>query len=113
MLQPNRRLRVDHVTGETFELGRLPLKSYEAVMAETKLIQEKMKEAFGIDAKDKEVRVLYKDDDAHSFGSTDKIKVVEMEKERPIFFSKNLTQRTAKSKEVDDTTTTVRPSELA
>jgi len=110
-LRPNRRLRVDHQTGHYFELGKLEVKSFLEIMEETKAIQAKMREAFGLGPKDKEVAVAYADE-TDKFGNIDGVKVVEMEKERPSFFSKQLMQKSTKAKPTDDTTTTVRPSGL-
>jgi len=42
----NKKIRVDYITGEYFESGRLAPETYKKVMAETMEIQKKMKEAF-------------------------------------------------------------------
>ena len=54
---------------------------------------------------------MYKGEEEHAdiFGSA---KVVAMEKERPKFFSSNLMQGVNRKKDADDTTKTIRPSEL-
>ena len=108
--KPNKRIRVDHKTGRFFELGKLERQLYKDVMEETKLIQEKMKDLFGFEPKDKEVAVAYKDEAKDKFDQK-KVKVVEMEKERPAFFSANLMQK-AKANSKDESSTTVRPSGL-
>lgn len=80
-------------------------------MAETKAIQEKMAEAFGFEAKDKDVRIKYEDDtDSDTFGDKDKVKVIEMKKKRPAFFSPNLIERVNRLSSKNSTT--VRPSGL-
>ena len=76
-------------------------------------IQQKMSETFGVGLpKDKEVVVLYKDEPREDVPDT--AKIVEMEHERPAFFSQNLMQRT-NAKLNDDgppPDNTVRPSGL-
>ena len=52
----NKKIRVDYITGEYFESGRLAPETYKKVMAETREIQKKMKEAFSpFLPKDKEI----------------------------------------------------------
>jgi large subunit ribosomal protein L32 len=82
-------------------------------MDETKAIQEKIRDVFGLAAKDKEVAVTYKDE-ADTFGqeAESNVKVVRMDKERPAFFSQQLLQKSTNTKAKDETTTTVRPSGL-
>jgi len=110
MYKLNRRLRFDHVSGRPYELGKMELGHYQAAMEETKAIQEKMREAFGLGPKDKELKVAYAgEEDGDQFGKN--VQVVRMEKERPTFFSKALLQKSTKTGP-DDTTTTVRPSGL-
>ena len=107
----NKRLRVDHRTGEDFELGKLAPRTYAAVMKETREIQARMAAAFGVgQPKDKEVAVAYQGEEAED---KDRFQVVEMEKERPAFFAPNLMQKSTKPKVKDDSTTTVRPSGLS
>ena len=74
------------------------------------LLQSKMKDAFGF-AKpiDREVSVVYKNEKSDP-GNTNTV-VVEMEKERPPFFSKNLVQK-ARTSSSQMSNTTVRPSGL-
>merc|ERR1711860_466919 len=113
----NRRLRVDHKTGETFEIGFLAPKMMKKVMSETHEIQNAMKKAWGREPKDREVALLYKDETQAKFGRLrEKMKFVEMEKERPSFFSANLMQKSNTKSSKDsggDVTSTVKPTELA
>merc|ERR1711874_671107 len=103
----SKRIRVDHKTGEYYELGKLAPETYKRVMAETERIQKNMANVFGVgSAKDQDVVVLYKGEERRV---ADDKKVVEMEYERPAFFSKNLLQ---KPHGRQPTATTVRPSEL-
>merc|ERR1719282_1228967 len=43
----NKRIRVDHETGEFFEMGKLAPQKYKKVMEETRKIQMKMRDTFG------------------------------------------------------------------
>ena len=87
----NKRIRADNKTGEYFELGKLAPQTYTKVMDETRRIQKKMADTFGVGLpKDEETLVLYKGEDQSSAGPG---RVVEMEYERPTFFSQNLLQR--------------------
>ena len=106
----NRFIRTDHKTGEWFELGKLPLKTYETVMAETDAIKAKMTQAFHNQIRDKEFLVKYNNEEDKVKGHQE-VMVVEMEKERPNFFSKSLLQRSTQQN-LDPNTTTVRPSKL-
>jgi len=87
----NRRIRVDNITGEYFELGKLAPKAYKRIMEETRLIQERMQDSFGTGTpKDQDVVVLYKGEKKEV---PDKLRVIEMDHERPNFFSSNLMQK--------------------
>ena len=44
----NKRIRVDNKTGEYFELGKLAPQTYTKVMDETRRIQKKMADTFGV-----------------------------------------------------------------
>ena len=104
----NKRIRVDHKTGEYFELGKLAPQTYKKVMDETRRIQKKMADSFGVGLpKDEETLVIYKGEtQSNSSGG----RIVEMDYERPSFFSQNLMEkehgRPGGSQE------TVRPSRL-
>ena len=87
----NKRIRVDQKTGEYFEIGKLAPETYKKVMAETKRIQQKMADSFGAGVpKDEETLVLYKGEDNKA---SMKGRVVEMDYERPSFFSRNLLEK--------------------
>ena len=112
LIRDNKKIRMDNRTGEFFELGRLAPDTYKKVMEETKRIKEKVSEAFddGIKPRNQEVRVLYKnetDEDAEKNGK----RIIEMEKERPAFFSPNLMQK-ARTSSDSAKSTTVRPTGL-
>lgn len=102
----NRKLRVDHKTGEVFRLGVVAPMFYEQVKRETQEIQAKMSETFGLAPKDKEVIIKYENEEDPLDGNR---KVVEMPKPRPSFFSSNLSERVVSS---PSESTTVRPSGL-
>ncbi|TRY61641.1 hypothetical protein TCAL_06670 [Tigriopus californicus] len=102
----NRNMRVDHKTGEFFRLGVVAPKFYEQVKHETREIQAKMSDVFGLAPKDKEVIIKYENEEDPLDGDR---KVVEMSKPRPSFFTSNLSERVATSPK---DSTTVRPSGL-
>ena len=82
---------MDQKTGEYFEIGKLAPETYKKVMAETKRIQQKMADSFGAGVpKDEETLVLYKGEDNKA---SMKGRVVEMDYERPSFFSRNLLEK--------------------
>ena len=110
MHKENRRIRVDHKTGEYYELNKLAPKYYQKVMEETTAIKNKISETFGQFApKDKEVSVFYANEKPQE---NDNKMPIEMEKDRPQFFSRNLMQK-AKPAPTSTSTTTVRPSGLS
>ena len=56
----NHRIRVDHKTGEHYELGKLAPKTYEKIMKETSEIKAKISDTFGaFSVRDKETTILY------------------------------------------------------
>jgi len=112
MIMPNKRIRVDQNTMEYFELDKLAPKSYKRVMEETKEIGNKISDTFGrFVPHDKEVKIFYKGEKESFKGVEDNKMPVEIEKERPAFFSKNLLMK-AKTPE-SGSNTTVRPSGLS
>ena len=107
-----RKLRVDYKTGEDFELGRLAPLTYKKIMDETKAIQTKMRNAFKLgDPKDQPVAIRYEGDEKTQDSDSKNLRIVEMEKPRPQFFSPNLMQK-AQPKSDSSSSTTVRPSGL-
>eukprot|EP00088_Acartia_fossae_P034565 TRINITY_DN3546_c0_g1_i8.p1 TRINITY_DN3546_c0_g1~~TRINITY_DN3546_c0_g1_i8.p1 ORF type:complete len:207 (-),score=26.57 TRINITY_DN3546_c0_g1_i8:217-801(-) len=110
MIPMKRDIRVDHKTGEYFQVGKLAPLTYKKIMEETRLIQQKMAESFGTGTpKDKDVVVLYKGEQKEV---PDKYRVIEMDHERPAFFSANLMQKTRDIKEREDSQT-LKPSGLS
>jgi len=89
----NKRIRVDHETGEHYELGKLAPGKYQKVMAETRLIQLGMMDGFGTGEKDKEICVVYQDDDQKALHEgVDKL-IVERKRDRPMWFSRAQLER--------------------
>lgn len=104
----NRRIRVDNVTGEYFELGKVAPVTYKKVMDETRQIQKRMADSFGTgQPRDQEVLVLYEGEQHSSL--TGNQKIIEMERQRPSFFASNLLQKSNGEREQSET---VRPSGL-
>merc|ERR1719431_787812 len=104
----NRRIRVDNVTGEYFELGKVAPETYKKVMDETRKIQKRMSDSFGTGQPlDQEVLVLYEGEGQSNLAGNQKI--IEMERPRPAFFAANLLQRSHGEREQSET---VRPSGL-
>lgn len=108
----DKKIRVDHRTGEYFQLGRLAPKTYKSVMEETKEIQKKISSYFshGLKPRDTEVVVKYENDEKDDSLGRD-LPIIEMEKPRPSFFSPNLTQKAKPSSQAAKTTS-VRPTGL-
>lgn len=87
-------------------------------MTETKEIWDKLYSKLGLEPNDKDVVVLYegeKEKESNEFWNGKRI--VEMEKPRPMWFSKNLLQKTtlgnATTKEVEEVgTIDLKPSKL-
>jgi len=109
----NNKIRVDHRTKEFFELGRLAPETYKKVMEETKAIKERVSQAFenGLKPRNQEVSVRYQNEETNEDDIKSGKRIVEMEKERPAFFSANLMQKARTSSE-SAKSTTVRPTGL-
>lgn len=83
---------------------------YDKICKETELIQEKIQQELGLDPVDKEVIVLYegeKGERPNEYWNGKRI--VEMERPRPMWFSKNLMQKTTQPAA---TTKEVKPDNL-
>uniref|UniRef100_A0A182JEV5 Large ribosomal subunit protein bL32m n=1 Tax=Anopheles atroparvus TaxID=41427 RepID=A0A182JEV5_ANOAO len=95
---PKTHLRSCATCGSDHEVGILCPTCYKKVRTETELMQEKIQQELGLDPVDKEVVVLYdreKDEQPDEFWQGKRI--VEMEKPRPMWFGKNLLQKTTHS----------------
>ncbi|XP_062533967.1 large ribosomal subunit protein bL32m-like [Armigeres subalbatus] len=92
---PKTHLRICTSCGSDHEVGVLCPTCYKKVRTETELMQEKIQAKLGLEPVDKEVIVLYdreREEQPEEFWQGKRI--VEMEKSRPVWFSKNLLQRT-------------------
>ncbi|XP_055604054.1 39S ribosomal protein L32, mitochondrial [Uranotaenia lowii] len=95
---PKTHLRICSTCGGDHEVGVLCPTCYAKVQTETKLMQNKIQSELGLEPVDKEVIVLYdreKEEQPAEFWEGKRI--VEMEKTRPPWFSKNLLQRSTQS----------------
>uniref|UniRef100_A0A0K8TSF4 Large ribosomal subunit protein bL32m n=1 Tax=Tabanus bromius TaxID=304241 RepID=A0A0K8TSF4_TABBR len=110
MLKPKTNLRVCNQCGKDHEVGVLCPHCYEEVRKETELMQEKIQEELGLNPVDKEVIVLYDGEKDQPPEFYEGKRIVEMKKSRPMWFSKNLMQKTTQQ---PATTKEVKPNDLA
>ncbi|GIY19855.1 39S ribosomal protein L32, mitochondrial [Caerostris darwini] len=89
MILPKRNLIVCDACGHFHPVHTVCGNCYEKVKSETKLMQDAVMKELKLDPIDKEVVVLYENDpkDSESFRGK---RIVEMDKVRPSWFSKNL-----------------------
>ncbi|XP_017122482.1 39S ribosomal protein L32, mitochondrial [Drosophila elegans] len=110
-LVAKRNIRSCLQCGHDHEMGVLCPFCYQKVLKETELMQSKIQETLGLEPVDKEVIVLYEGEKAQQ--SSEELKgkrIVEMKKPRPMWFTKNLLQ---KSTQQFSETKEVKPSDLA
>ncbi|EDW84515.1 uncharacterized protein Dwil_GK14166 [Drosophila willistoni] len=105
LLKEKRNLRSCVQCGHDHELGVLCPHCYNKVRQETQLMQDKIQEQLGLDPVEKEVIVLYEGEKAEEQADAlENKRIVEMPKPRPMWFTKNLlqksTQQTSETKEV-------------
>ncbi|GLH07229.1 39S ribosomal protein L32, mitochondrial [Gryllus bimaculatus] len=108
---PKTNLLECNTCGHHHEAGVLCSHCYEKVIAETKEMQEKIQENLGLSPVEQDVVVLYDNErqkEPEEFWQGKRI--VEMKKERPPWFSKNLMQRSTQSPAASND---VKPTELA
>ncbi|KAL0882478.1 hypothetical protein ABMA27_000947 [Loxostege sticticalis] len=112
ILLPKTNILVCKECGHHYESGRLCGNCYKKIESETKEIKAKIVEKLGSSPIDKEVIVLYEGenvpDQPQEFWKGKRI--IEMKKERPQWFSKNLLQRS--TQEPSDSKD-VKPTDLA
>nr|SVE75501.1 EOG090X0IGM [Daphnia dolichocephala] len=114
LILPRKDIKTCGACGDHHEVGRLCPNCYSKVKAETAVIQEKMVKELGLDPVDKEVAIVYQGeknqfDDEFFKGKN----IVEMEKPRPKWFSKNLLQKSGPNSNLSNTETTViKPHDL-
>ncbi|CAH1965809.1 unnamed protein product [Acanthoscelides obtectus] len=110
ILLPRKDLKVCNVCGDDYEAGVLCPTCYKKVIDETKEMQDAIQNELKLDPVEKEVVVLYngeKNDKPQEF--FDGKRIVEVNKPRPAWFSKNLLQQTTQ-KEAE--TANVKPTDL-
>lgn len=110
MIPEKTHLGICNNCGNHYEIGVLCPTCYEKIRKETELMQDKIKEELKLTPVENEIVVLY---DGEKGEKPDEFwkgkRIVEMEKPRPKWFSKNLMQ---KSTQQPATTATVKPDEL-
>ncbi|KAH8272640.1 hypothetical protein KR044_002504 [Drosophila immigrans] len=103
-LKEKRNLRSCPKCGHDNELGVLCPFCYDKVRKETQLMQKKIQEQLGVAPIDQEVVLLYEGEGDLSSEALKGSRLVEMQKPRPMWFTKNLlqksTQQSSESKEV-------------
>ncbi|XP_063218092.1 large ribosomal subunit protein bL32m [Bacillus rossius redtenbacheri] len=111
LLQPKRNLLVCSNCGHHHEAGVLCPHCYEKIRLETEAMQTKIEAELGLSPVEQEVIVLYEGEaeaEPNEFWKGKRI--VEMDKPRPSWFSKNLLQKTTTP---PSDSSDVKPSELA
>uniref|UniRef100_A0A8D9BIS7 Large ribosomal subunit protein bL32m n=1 Tax=Cacopsylla melanoneura TaxID=428564 RepID=A0A8D9BIS7_9HEMI len=110
MLTPRTDLTVCNTCGYTHHRKTLCGSCYAKVKEETTKLQDKIVESLGLSPVEKEVVVLYKGEKENASDEFYKNhKVIEVEAERPAWFSKNLLQKTTQK---PSDSTDVKPTEL-
>ena len=92
MLEPKTNIVTCRTCGNFHELQYLCGHCYEQNKEETLIIQEKILKELGYDVNDKEISILYQ---GEAKEGEESLRFVEIPKERPKWFSKNLLSRTA------------------
>ncbi|XP_050087235.1 39S ribosomal protein L32, mitochondrial-like [Anopheles aquasalis] len=102
ILTPKSHLRSCATCGSDHEVGVLCPTCYRQVRTETEQMQEKIQQELQLDPVDREVVVLYaseKDEQPGEFWQGKRI--VEMEKPRPLWFSRNMLQKATQTTDPD------------
>ncbi|CAK1598900.1 unnamed protein product [Parnassius mnemosyne] len=112
MLVPKTNIKVCQDCGHHHERGRLCGNCYNRVESETKEIQAKIQEKLGLNPIEKDVIVLYEGENVPEMPNEfwEGKRIIEMKKERPQWFSKNLLQ---KSTQQPSSSKDVKPTDLA
>ncbi|CAH2071178.1 unnamed protein product, partial [Iphiclides podalirius] len=112
MLVPKNNIKVCNDCGHYHERGRLCANCYKRVENETKEIQAKIQEKLGNNPIEQDVIVLYEGENVTKTPNEfwEGKRIIEMKKERPQWFSKNLLQ---KSTQQPSNSTDVKPTDLA
>ncbi|XP_053603778.1 large ribosomal subunit protein bL32m [Plodia interpunctella] len=112
MLVPQTNIRVCRDCGHHHENGRLCENCYSKIKVETEEIKQKIQEKLGSGPIEKDVIVLYEGDNTEEQPQEfwNGKRIIEMQKERPQWFSKNLLQKTTQQ---PSDSTDVKPTDLA
>ncbi|KDR14769.1 39S ribosomal protein L32, mitochondrial isoform X1 [Zootermopsis nevadensis] len=111
LLLPKRNLLVCNTCGHHHEAGHLCPHCYAKVRSETEAMQSAIQEELGLSPVEQEVVVLYGGEKVEQPAEYWKGKrIIEMKKERPSWFSKNLLE---KSTVQPSSSSDVKPTELA
>lgn len=92
MIDPKANVITCRTCGNYHEVQYLCEHCYNKNKIETLLVQENILKELGYDVNDREVKLLYKGEVKNEDGD---VRFVEIPKERPSWFSKNLLSRTA------------------
>ncbi|XP_075231442.1 mitochondrial ribosomal protein L32 [Lycorma delicatula] len=110
-LVPRTNLLTCNVCGHNYEAKCLCPNCYNKVQAETKAMQDAVQAELGLEPVEKEVIVLYKGEkEEHPEEFWEGKRIVEIDRERPVWFSKNLLEKTTQA---PSTSKDVKPTELA
>nr|CAG4647547.1 EOG090X0IGM [Megafenestra aurita]SVE92763.1 EOG090X0IGM [Megafenestra aurita] len=114
LILPKKNLKVCGSCGHYHEEKRLCANCYSKVKEETSALQEQMIKEQGLNPIDKEIAILYKGEkQQYSDDFFKDMKVVEVEKPRPKWFSRNLLQKGGPTAELgNNETTAIKPHEL-
>ncbi|KZS06961.1 39S ribosomal protein L32, mitochondrial [Daphnia magna] len=114
LILPRKDIKTCGTCGHNHEAGRLCPNCYSKVKAETSVLQEKMVQELGLDPIDKEIAIVYQGEKTQFDDEFFKGKrVVQMEKPRPKWFSKNLLQRCGPNSDVNSSEhTIIKPHDL-
>ncbi|XP_049842546.1 39S ribosomal protein L32, mitochondrial [Schistocerca gregaria] len=112
ILKPKKHLLTCNTCGNSYEARNLCPHCYEKVKLETEAMQEQIQKELGLNPVEQEVVVVYegeKQEQSDEFWKGKRI--VEMKRERPSWFSKNLLQRS--TEEPTSVPGDMKPKELA
>ncbi|XP_050667694.1 39S ribosomal protein L32, mitochondrial [Leptidea sinapis] len=112
LLVPKTNIKVCHECGHYHERGRLCGNCYKKIEAETKEIQDKIVQKLANKPIENDVIVLYEGENLPEQPKEmwQGKRIIEMKKERPQFFCKNLLQKTTQQ---PSNSTDVKPTDLA